>query len=178
MNNKKRECRLGGRVRREPGRRFLAAARLIGLGAAGCLLLTTIALSAAQDLPRTDDELIETIRSAIDNRDLEPFENLVLWEGAGKIKRRIVTYEIRRGFGRKIGKIALEDFPENGLAKVEAMKQLRVNMPVTHQVRVTFDEPPIESTGKPPTSVFLVGKRDGVYRIALVVRDLDDDDDD
>lgn len=177
MNEKKRE-RLGGWGRRMPGRIFLAASRLFGLGAVGCFMLTSVALSAAQDLPRTDDDLIETIRSAIDTRDFEPFEQLVNWEGAGKIKRRIVRFEIRRGFGRKIGRIAIEDFPKDGLAKVEAMQQLRVNMPVTHLVRVVFDEPPIEKTGKPPTSVFLVGKQDGAYRIALVVRNADHDDDD
>ena len=58
------------------------------------------------------------------------------------------------------------------------MKQVRVNMPVTHRVRVTFDEPPLEKTGRQPTSVFLVGKQDGAYRIALVVRNFDDDDSD
>jgi hypothetical protein len=163
-----------------PGRIFLAASRLFVLGAASCFMLTSvafIAFSASQDLPRTDDDLIDTIRSAIDDKDFEPFEQLVNWEGAGKIKRRIVRFEIRRGFGRKIDTIAIEDFPEGGMAKIDAMKQLRVNMPVTHRVRVTFDEPPLEKTGRQPTSVFLVGKQDGAYRIALVVRNFDDDDD-
>jgi len=104
-------------------------------------------------------------------------EELVYWEGAGKIKRNIVAFEIRRGLGRKIDSITFEDFPEDGMAKIEAMDKLRINMPVTNRVRVTFDEPPINDQGKPPTSVFLVGKRDGAYRIALVVRNFDDDDD-
>ncbi len=176
MNDKKLE-RLSGWVRRAPGRLILTASKLFGLGAVGCFMITSVALSAAQDLPRTDDDLIETIRSAMVTKDFEPFEQLVNWEGAGKIKRRIVTFEIRRGFGRKIDTIAIEDFPKDGLAKIEAMKKLRVNMPVTHRVRVVFDEPPMEKTGKPPTSVFLVGKQDGAYRIALVVRNADDDDD-
>lgn len=161
-----------------PSRIFLAASKLFGLGVAGCFILASIALSAAQDLPRTDEELVEVIRTAIDARDYEPFEQLVNWEGAGKIKRRIVRFEIRRGFGRKIDTIAIEDFPKGGLDKIDAMKQIRVNMPVTHRVRVTFDEPPLEKTGRQPTSVFLVGKQDGAYRIALVVRNADDDDDD
>ncbi|MGI9433345.1 MAG: hypothetical protein ACR2Q4_00675 [Geminicoccaceae bacterium] len=177
MKKKKLE-RLAGRDRKMPGHIFLAAARLVSLGAAGCFMLTSVALSAAQDLPRTDADLINTIRSAIDEKDFKPFEQLVNWEGAGKIKRRIVRFEIRRGFGRKIDTIAIEDFPKEGMAKIDAMDQLRVNMPVTHRVRVTFDEPPLEKTGRQPTSVFLVGKQDGAYRIALVVRNFDDDDDD
>ena len=135
-------------------------------------------MSAAQELPRTDEELIDRIRSAIDSKAYEPIEELVYWEGAGKIKRNIVAFEIRRGLGRKIDSIIFEDFPEDGMAKIEAMEKLRVNMPVTNRVRVTFDEPPINGQGKRPTSVFLVGKRDGAYRIALVVRNFDDDDDD
>ncbi len=176
MNNKKLE-RLSGWARKMPGRIFLTASKLFGLGAVGCFMLAGVALSAAQDLPRTDDDLVETIRSAMVAKDFEPFEQLVNWEGAGKIKRRIVRFEIRRGFGRKIDKIDIEDFPKDGLAKIEAMEKLRVNMPVTHRVRVTFDEPPLERTGRQPTSVFLVGKQDGAFRIALVVRNFDDDDD-
>lgn len=176
MNKKKLE-RLSGWAQRAPSRLFLAVSKLFGLGAVGCFMLAGVALSAAQDLPQTDDDLIETIKSAIVTKDFEPFEELVNWEGAGKIKRRIVRFEIRRGFGRKIDSIAIEDFPENGLAKIEAMEKLRVNMPVTHRVRVIFDEPPLERTGRPPTSIFLVGKQDGAYRIALVVRNVDDDND-
>ena len=44
--------------------------------------------------------------------------------------------------------------------------------------RVIFDEEPINDTGKLPTSVFLVGEREGVWRIGLVNRAVDDDDDD
>ena len=151
---------------------------MFGLGAVACAFTVGMALAAAQDLPRTDQDLLQTIRTAIDAKDYERFEELVYWEGAGRIKRNIVAFEIRRGLGRKIGSITFEDFPEDGMAKIEAMEKLRVNMPVTNRVRVTFDEPAIDDTGKRPTSVFLVGKHDGAYRIALVVRNFDDDDDD
>ena len=176
MTNKKRQPSLGWDPS-GPSRIFSAAAGLIGLGAAALFFASGIAFAAAKELPRTDQELVDTIRTAIDARDYEPFVQLVNWEGAGKIKRRIVRFEIRRAFGRKIDTIAIEDFPKDGMAGIDAMKQVRVNMPVTHRVRVTFDEPPLEKTGRLPTSVFLVGKQDGAYRIALVVRNFDDDDD-
>ena len=51
-------------------------------------------------------------------------------------------------------------------------------MEMRHAVRVVFDEEPLPKTGKQPTSVFPVGKRDGVYRIGLVNRAGTDDDDD
>ncbi len=160
-----------------PGRLFGAVFGLIGLGAAACFFTVGVAFAAAQELPRTDDELIDRIRTAIDAKDYGPLEELVFWEGAGKIKRNIVAFEIRRGLGRKIESITFEDFPDDGMAGIESMDKLRVNMPVTNRVRVTYDEPPINDEGKRPTSVFLVGKRDGAYRIALVVRNFDDDDD-
>lgn len=41
-------------------------------------------------------------------------------------------------------------------------------MPVSQQLRVVFDEPDTAS-GHPPTALFLVGRQDDAYRIALVV---------
>lgn len=176
--NAEKPQRTGGWDHMVPSRHFAAAARLLMIGAVACLTLTSVAMSATLELPRTNDDLVETIRDAIDARDYGRFEEIVYWEGAGKIKRRIVAFQIRRGLGRKIENIAIETVPEDSMAGIAAMKQLRVNMPVTHRVRVTFDEPPINDEGKLPTSVFLVGKQDGAYRIALVVRNALDDDDD
>ncbi|MGI9450442.1 MAG: hypothetical protein ACR2QH_07390 [Geminicoccaceae bacterium] len=177
MNEKKRRQTKGWEPA-VPSRIFKTASRITALGVVVCFLaISGVALSAAQDLPRTDDELVSTIRDAIEARDYERIEELVNWEGAGKIKRRIVAFQIRRGLGREIESIAIEDFPEGGMDHVNEIEHLRVNMPVTHQVRVIYDEPPINDDGKLPTSVFLIGKQDGAYRIALVVRILDDDDD-
>ncbi|MGI9507000.1 MAG: hypothetical protein ACR2RE_28500 [Geminicoccaceae bacterium] len=176
MNEKKRPTIEGWNIS-GPSRFLRAAFRQILSGAVVCLFGAGIALAATNDLPRTDEELLDRIRTAIDAKDYAPLEELVYWEGAGKIKRNIVAFEIRRGLGRKISDITFENFPEDGMAKIEAMDKLRVNMPVTHQVRVTYEEPPINDNGKLPTSVFLVGKQEGAYRIALVVRNFDDDDD-
>ena len=110
MTIKKRQQALGW-DQGGPSRIFMVASGLLGLGAAALFIASGIAFAATQDLPRTDEELVDTIRTAIDARDYEPFEQLVNWDGAGKIKRRIVRFEIRRGFGRKIDTIAIEDFP-------------------------------------------------------------------
>ena len=45
------------------------------------------------------------------------------------------------------------------------------------RARVVYDEAQINSSGNLPTSVFLVGKIDHVYRIGLVVRQPRKDDD-
>ena len=99
-------------------------------------------------------------------------------EDAGKIKKRVVRFHLNRALGRKIKSITWEDFPADGMAGVLATGKLVPNMTVTHAVRVVFDEPPVAASGKPPTAVFLVGKRRQVYRIGLVIRAGVDDDDD
>lgn len=143
-----------------------ATARLIAL----LVAFASPGWAAAYDLPTTDEQLVETVRTAIGERDLEAFEELINWDGATKMRRRVVTFEVRHALGRPIRSIALEPFPADGLASVEARGTLKVNMPVTKQLRIVFDEPAIDGLDKPPTAVFLVGRMEEAYRIALVVR--------
>lgn len=150
-----------------------------GLLAPGLFFVAlAVPVAAAAELPRDPDTLVATIQEAIESRDYGRFEELVFWKDAGKIKRRIVAFQIRRGLGRPIRSITFEDFPEDGLAGALATGKLVPNMKMTNRVRVVYDEAPINSTGKLPTSVFLVGKIDDVYRIGLVVRKPGRDDDD
>jgi hypothetical protein len=60
-------------------------------------------------------------------------------------------------------------FPPDGLREVEADGKLKANMPVSHQLRVVFDEPDGEHV-QAPTEVFPIGKSADAFRIALVVR--------
>lgn len=157
----------------------LTGRALLAPGLAASLIVAMASQAFAVDLPKDSDSLVATIKQAIETNDYERLEEMVLWKDAGKIKRRIVAFQIRRGLGRPIQSISFEDFPEDGLDAAKASGKLQLNMPVTHRVRVVYDEEPINDAGKLPTSVFLVGKRDDVYRIGLVVRKqgLDDDDD-
>lgn len=134
--------------------------------------------ASARELPRSEAELVETVRTALLNRDMEAFEELINWEGAGAIKRRVVTFQVRHGFGRPIRSIAVEPFPAGGLDELEARGTLRANMPISRQLSVVFDEP-VTEFGRPPTAVFLIGQQGEVLRIGLVVptRDPAKDDD-
>lgn len=133
---------------------------------------------AAAEMPREPDAVVERIRNAIETRDYDSLSEMVFWKDAGKIKKRVVRFHLNRSIGRKIKSITWEDFPANGMDGILATGKLVPNMVVTNRVRVVYDEPPINDTGKLPTSVFLVGKRDDVYRIGLVVRAGADDDGD
>ncbi len=150
-----------------------------GLLASGmALFLMAGSAASATNLPSTPDAMVKTIRTAIETKDYDALKELVFWKDVGKIKKRIVRFHLNRNLGRKIKSITWEDFPEDGLAAHIATGKLAPNMDMTNRVRVIFDEPVIESTGRQPTAVFLVGKRKGAWRIGLVNRSGFDDDDD
>lgn len=149
-----------------------------GLLAPGLIVFACFGPAAAVELPKEPDAVIAQIREAIETRNYDMLKDLVFWKDAGKIKKRIVRYHLNQNLGRSIKSISWETFPEGGMNAAIATGKLMPNMEVTHQVRVIFDEAPINAAGKLPTSVFLVGKRKDVYRIALVVRSGVDDDGD
>ncbi|MEM7190050.1 MAG: hypothetical protein AAF439_10610 [Pseudomonadota bacterium] len=149
-----------------------------GLLVPGFLAFFTLPAMAAADLPKDPEAVMSYIRTAIDQKDYEAFKKLVFWKDAGKIKKRIVRFHLSRSLGRKIKSITWEEFPEDGLQAHIDTGKMAPNMEMTNAVRVVFDEAPINDEGKMPTAVYLVGKRDGVFRIGLVNRTGFDDDDD
>ncbi|AWB21755.1 hypothetical protein DA075_13205 [Methylobacterium currus] len=154
----------------KPGLR-LAALALAGLlaGPAGAQSPPDVtAASAAAPLPSQPDALVAYVTTAIRDHDLPAFERLVNWTGTRAQRKRLTLYQIRSGFGRPIKAAALEPMPEDGLAEATARGTLKANMPVTDRLRVVFDEPPVEGDAA-PTSVFLIGREGGTYRIALLV---------
>lgn len=133
---------------------------------------------AAAELPDQQDEVIDYIRTAIETSDYDKLADLVFWKDTGKIKKRIVRFHLSRSLGRPIASIAWEDFPEDAFDAVVATGKYAPNMEITNAVRVVFDEEVSAKTGKKPTAVFLIGPHKDVFRIALVNRAFDDDDDD
>ena len=131
----------------------------------------------AAELPDQQDEVVDYIRTAIETSDYDMLKELVFWKDTGKIKKRIVRFHLARSLGRPIKSISWEPFPEDGFDAAVATGKLAPNMTVTHAVRVIFDEEPINDAGKQPVAVFLVGKRDEVFRIGLLNRAGFDDDD-
>lgn len=151
--------------------------RFIGQGLLA-LGLAASAIAADAKLPGDAEAMAAEIRSAIEARDYERFEKLVLWRDIGKIKKRVVAFQIRRGLGREIESVTLEGLDQNAVRKMLADGRHKLNMPVSQKVRVVYAEAAINESGKKPTSVFLIGKHKDAYRIGLVVRTIEDDDDD
>lgn len=138
----------------------------------GCLAAFLVALagtgSAPAAQPTTEDQLVAEVKAALIAHDLAALEELVNWDGASKMRRRAVTYQLRYGLGRPIRSIALEPFPADGFREIEERGTMQPNMPVAQRLRVVFDEPD-NAYGRPPTAVFLIGRQGEAYRIALVV---------
>jgi hypothetical protein len=139
--------------------------------AAFALLLAGLASggpATGGELPRSEAELVETVKAALLNRDMAALEALVNWDGARPFRKRAVKAQISTALGRPIKSVALEPFPPDGLQEAESRGTLKANMPVSHQLRVVFDEPAGPSGGV-PTDLFLIGRNGDDYRITLVV---------
>lgn len=151
---------------------------LAALAGSTCCLASPPPVQAAQEaatvatqdrtaLPSDATALVAFVTGALRDRDEAAIERLVNWEGVRPQRKRLTLYQIRTTFGRPIKEMAVEDFPADGLAEVEARGTFKPNMTVTKRLRVVFEEEP----GEPDTSsanVFLLGEKDGAYRIAIL----------
>jgi len=132
---------------------------------------TTIAsAAAAMPLPKSEGELVAAVRTAIEKEDFSILDELVIWTDVSPYKRRLLGAQLRHGLGRPIETIELEHADTQTRFDLQSMRGIRLNMPVTYLLRIKFREEPGQLGGQPGT-VYMVGKLDGFYRIALLVRD-------
>lgn len=153
-------------VSRQAALRLLAAAGLLGLSAAQA---AEGPAPAAAPLPSRPDEVVTYVTNALNAHDLDAFERIVEWKGARPIRKRMTLSQIRYSFGRPIKSAVVEPFPADGFKQAKEMLDLDPNMAVTEQLKVVYDEPVGVEGGTQPTSVFLLGKEDGRYRIGLLL---------
>ncbi len=166
------------------GLRHLAGAiRNRALRAPGFFFVLLVLVSAqaaeARNYPQTPEAMLEAVSEAILARDFDMYSDLVHWDRAGRVKFNVVRYQVYRSMGRKIASITIEEVPPGTFDDLKKRPQIAFNLEPTHRVRVVYDEPPnVEGSDKPPVIFHLVGKTAKGYRIALVVRNVEDDDDD
>lgn len=136
------------------------------------VLIATAAQTIALPLPKTEDEFVAAVRTAIEKEDFAILEEMVLWTDVSPYKRRVIGAQLRHGLGRPIEKMELEHADAATRLDIQKLRGTRLNMPVTYLLRIKFAEERGELGGEPGT-VYMVGKLDGVFRIALLVRDAD-----
>lgn len=161
---------LGSRARHASG--FFAAALLV-------LTIQSAQAETDKNYPQTPEAMLEAVSDAIYARDFDQYAKLVHWERSGRVKFNVVRYQVYRSMGRKIASITIEEVPPGTFDDFKKRPQIAFNLEPTHRIRVVYDEPPnVKGSDKPPVIFHLVGKSKKGYRIALVVRNVKDDDDD
>ena len=132
-------------------------------------LLSTPASAA----PRSEQELVAEVRAAIAAQDYGAFEKLVFWQGSSPRNTRSVAMQIRHGLGRPVKSVTLEPASpevEKEVTVVPGGQPYQLNLPVTHTLHIVYADGEGQPGQGEPGAVFLIGKSDGEYRIALVVK--------
>jgi hypothetical protein len=124
---------------------------------------------ATQKYPATTDELVTTVKAAIEAKDFAAIDNLINWTAISDYKRREFTSHILHGLGRPVAKIEIEQVDDETRDNLLHLKNHKLNMQVSHLLRVTYADG--EPGGVVPAAVFLVGRMADVYRIGLLVKD-------
>lgn len=143
--------------------------RLLALIAVGTIIAAgRMSAAASPDLPTSPDALLVEVRRAIEQGDFPAFERLVYWTDVSRHKRRIIAAQIRHSLSRPIQRIELESADKETRRDLQGLLDLRLNLPVSDLLRVTYDD----GAGEPvaPATVFMIGKLNGAYRIALLVK--------
>lgn len=149
---------LGGGIGRLP----LLLALMVAVGA------LSLAAAAPADPPTSQEAFIAEVKQAIESGDYATMERLVLWTDVSPHKRRVIAAQIRHSLQRPVRRIELEEADIETRRELQNLRNLRLNLPVSELLRVTFDD--AEPNTEAPATVFLVGKLEGAYRIALLVR--------
>ncbi|MGL4396884.1 MAG: hypothetical protein ACRCS9_10130 [Hyphomicrobium sp.] len=136
--------------------------------AVAAFAFATTAIAAPPPDLASDSSLISHVRNAIEAEDFTAIDGIVNWQDVSDYKRRVFSAQIHHTLGRPIAKIELEDAGATTLKELQSLRNHRLNMPVTHLLRIKFaDGAPGEIE---PGAVFLVGKLHDAYRIALLVK--------
>ncbi|MDO6515195.1 hypothetical protein [Neptuniibacter sp. 2_MG-2023] len=127
----------------------------------------------ASDIANTKESLLERFLVAHEAKNYSDIEALVNWEGVRKYKAKMVRVYTRNNFGRKVAKTEFEEADTEFLKNFSVgNKKYHSNMPVTHLMRIYFENSDEESkTSKEEYNsvVYLVGKSDEGYKIAITL---------
>lgn len=154
---------LSGRNQGGGSRRLLSLVALALLASA-----QSLTWAAAPGLPTSQDALVSEIRKAIESGDFPAIDRLVLWNDVSPFKRRVVSAQIRHSLARPIQRIEVEPADMKTRRELQSLPNLRLNLPVSDLLRVTYDDADKASTT--PATVFLIGKFEGAYRIVLLIK--------
>lgn len=137
------------------------------------LLIAVSCLSAtASELPNSKEALLEQFLEAHEAKNYSEVEPLINWDGVRKYKAKMIRVYTRNNFGRKVIKTEFEEADTEFLKSFSVgQKKYQSNLPVTHLMRIYFEDTVGDEEPEFGSVVYLVGKKTEGYQIAVAIND-------
>jgi len=137
------------------------------------LVLALSCLSAsATELPSTKEALLDKFLTAHEAKSYEQILPLINWEGVRKYKQKMIRVYTRNNFGRKVIGTEFEEADTAFLKNFSVGdKKYQSNHPVTHLMRIYFEDTVGDEEAEFGSVVYLVGEQKDGYQIAVAIKD-------
>ena len=137
------------------------------------LFITLFCLSAnAAEAPSSKEALLERFLEAHEAKSYSDIEALINWDGVRKYKAKMIRVYTRNNFDRKVLKTEFEAADTEFLKSFAVgPKKYHSNLPVTHLMRIYFEDTVGDEEPEFGSVVYLVGQNSDGYQIAIAVND-------
>jgi hypothetical protein len=122
-------------------------------------------------MSKTKEALLDKFLVAHKAKSYDEIASLINWDGVSKYKKKMVRVYTRNNFGRKVIRTEFEKADTEFLSNFSVgHRKYHSNLPVTHLMRIYFED----SVGNQETEigsvVYLVGKQNNGYQIAIATK--------
>jgi len=135
------------------------------------LAITCVSATAAE-LPSSKEALLDKFLIAHEAKSYEDISSLINWKGVRKYKQKMIRVYTKNNFGRKVIGTEFEDADTQFLKSFSVgHKKYQSNLPVTHLMRIYFEDTVGDEEPEFGSVVYLVGKNKQGYQIAIATKD-------
>jgi|GEM_PF-4704094 len=127
--------------------------------------------AAATELPTSKEDLLQRFLSAHEAKSYDDISGLINWDGVRKYKQKMIRVYTRNNFGRKVIGTEFEEADTAFLNSFNVGTQnYHSNLPVTHLMRIYFEDTVGNEEPEFGSVVYLVGEKEGHYQIAISIK--------
>lgn len=129
-------------------------------------------IATASEIPSSKEALLDSFVKAHEAKNYEEISSLINWEDVGKHKQKMIRVYTANNFGRKIDHTEFEEADTNFLKSFNlGERKYKSNIPVTHLMRIYFEEPTEDKKPEYSSVVYLVGEQSEGFQIAVVIKE-------
>ncbi|MFW1677085.1 hypothetical protein ACFVYJ_04805 [Pontibacter sp. JAM-7] len=133
------------------------------------LVLTSLNIFAAE-LPTTKEALLDQFLQAHEAKNFDAISELINWDGVRKYKQKMIRVYTRNNFGRKVIGTEFEAADTQFLQDFSVgSRAYHSNMPVSHLMRIYFEDTVGDEPAEFGSVVYLVGEQNNQYQIAITI---------